>query len=127
MSFIITFRVIIRIDLVTPIVIAFKAVTFVKSFANAVLTAKTDFQDAGVKPNVIPSSVPAFWLCVNAIRICVQNVELINMMSPKSTAGMLFKIGDFSRQNTLVNLVNSKQMLRFPGKKSTFRILDFFS
>ena len=116
MSFIITFRVIIRIDLVTPTVIAFKAVTFVKSFANAVLTAKTDFQDAGVKPNVIPSSVPAFWLCVNAIRICVQNVELINMMSPKSTAGMLFKIGDFSRQNTLVNLVNSKQMLRFPGK-----------
>ena len=88
MLFTITFRVT-SVTNVTPIVIAFKALIFVKSFVNAVRTVKTGFRDADVKPNAILNSVHAFWLCGNAIRICVPNVELINMMSPKLIAGRI--------------------------------------
>ena len=90
MLYTITFHVIIQTDPVTPTVTAFKVHTFVKSFVNAALTVKIGFQDAAVKLNATPSSVPAFWLCVNAIQICALNVELTNMMSPKSTAGNYF-------------------------------------
>lgn len=72
-----TFCPVITLALVIRTVLALGLKTFVRNFATAAVIVRIGFQDAGVRHNVIQSSVLVIWQFVSAILIFAKHAVLI--------------------------------------------------